>query len=94
MRVCSLTYLDQGAGSASTIGWVGFYSPSAHRNGLLFDEETELTLQASPDRSFVLSLPPGGASKPSGGGTSTSGSFATTFTVLPKSSAPGKRSAI
>ncbi len=47
MRVCSLTYLDQGARSASTIGWFGFYSPSAHREGLLFDEETELALQAS-----------------------------------------------
>ena len=47
MRVCSLTYLDQGARSASTIGWIGFYSPSAHRKGLLFNEETELTLQAS-----------------------------------------------
>ena len=62
MRVCSLTYLDQGAGSASTIGWVGFYSPSAHPDGLLFDEETELALQASPDRHLISALPAGGAS--------------------------------
>ena len=47
MRICSLTYLDQGARSASTIGWVGYYSPSAHPDGLLFDEETELTIQSS-----------------------------------------------
>ena len=56
MRVCSLTCLDQGARSASTIGWVGFYSPSSHREGLLFDEETELTLQAS--RSINLAAVP------------------------------------
>ena len=56
MRVCSLTYLDQGARSAFTIGWLGFYSPSAHPDGLLFDEETELALQASPTgHSFSIS---------------------------------------
>ena len=54
MRVCSLTYLDQGARSASTIGWVGFYSPTVHPDGLLFDEETELTLQARPARTAVI----------------------------------------
>ena len=45
MRVASLTYLDQEAGAASTLGWLAFYSPGAHHSGLLFDEETELTLQ-------------------------------------------------
>ena len=45
MRVASLTFLDQSARSASTLGWLAFYSPGAHHGGLLFDEETELTLQ-------------------------------------------------
>ncbi len=56
MRVCSLTFLDQAARSASTIGWVGFYSPSAHPDGLLFDEETELTLQASQRINFAAPI--------------------------------------
>ena len=56
MRVCSLTYLDQGARSAFTIGWLGFYSPSAHRKGLLFDEETELALQAGPEISSSIKV--------------------------------------
>ncbi len=56
MRVCSLTYLDQGARSAFTIGWVGFYSPSAHPDGLLFDEETELALQAGPEISSSIKV--------------------------------------
>ena len=62
MRVCSLTYLDQGARSAFTIGWVGFYSPSAHSDGLLFDEETELALQASPTGHSVSISPMRGSS--------------------------------
>ena len=92
MRVCSLTFLDQGARSATTIGWVGFYSPSAHPDGLLFDEETELELQARPKEygygfkvaftfsspiSGFLPIPPAGATPPGG-----------TYTVQVKPTAP------
>ncbi len=44
-RVASLTMIDQESRLATTIGWIGFYSPTAHPDGLLFDEATELTLQ-------------------------------------------------
>ncbi len=45
MRVASLTMIDQEARLATTLGWLGFYSPFAEPEGLLFDEVTELTLQ-------------------------------------------------
>ena len=45
MRVSSLTLIDQESRSAATLGWIGFYSPFAEPEGLLFDEVTELTLQ-------------------------------------------------
>ena len=45
MRVASLTIIDQEARWATTLGWIGFYSPFAEPEGLLFDETTELTLQ-------------------------------------------------
>jgi hypothetical protein len=42
MRLESLTYLDQRAARATTIGWLGYYSTTTPRDGLQFDADTEL----------------------------------------------------
>src|SRR5262249_38397552 len=39
------------SGRATTVGWTGFYSPVTPGDGLRFDHDTELTLQAYADHS-------------------------------------------
>ena len=47
MRAEGLTVLDEAAGRASTVGWIGFYTPLAPRDGLHFSPDTELTPQVA-----------------------------------------------
>jgi hypothetical protein len=55
VRAEGLTILDEAAGRATTVGWVGFYSPVTPGDGLHFGYETELTPQL-----VELSVGPGG----------------------------------
>jgi len=50
LRTEAITILDQSSGRAATVGWTGFYSPVTPGNGLRFDHDTELTLQAARNR--------------------------------------------
>jgi hypothetical protein len=49
-RVEGLTILDEASHRASTIGWIGFYTPVAPSAGLHFSADTELTPQLGSDR--------------------------------------------
>ncbi|NNM87525.1 MAG: hypothetical protein HKL95_03300 [Phycisphaerae bacterium] len=42
-RVTTFTILNQAAHQATTIGWLGYYTPLTLRHGLHFDRQTELT---------------------------------------------------
>lgn len=44
-RATTLTLLDQDAGRATTIGWLGYYAPLQPSDGLTFDTHTALNLQ-------------------------------------------------
>jgi hypothetical protein len=48
-RTEAITLLDQSSGRATTLGWTGFYSPVTPGDGLRFDSNTELSLQAFHD---------------------------------------------
>jgi hypothetical protein len=50
VRAEGLTVLDENNLQASTIGWVGYYTPVAPGDGLHFSEETELAPQIGLDR--------------------------------------------
>ncbi|HYT93127.1 MAG TPA: hypothetical protein VEL76_30700, partial [Gemmataceae bacterium] len=51
IRAEGLTFLDEESGRASTVGWIGFYTPMASGDGLRFSRVTELTPQLeSPQR--------------------------------------------
>jgi hypothetical protein len=50
VRAEGLTILDQGARRASTIGWIGYYTPVAPSDGLHFSADTELTAQVAAGR--------------------------------------------
>ncbi|HXD86857.1 MAG TPA: hypothetical protein VN641_10195 [Urbifossiella sp.] len=62
-RVEGFTVLDENSRRASTLGWMGFYSPLAARGGLHFSYDTEATLQnGEPPTSYgYRRRPTGGA---------------------------------
>jgi hypothetical protein len=47
VRVGTITLLDQQSRRAVTLGWLGYYAPLAPRQGLRFDDRTELTPQTA-----------------------------------------------
>jgi hypothetical protein len=48
-RAQALTVLDENAGRATTVGWVGYYTPLAPSDGLHFSPQTELTPQLASE---------------------------------------------
>ncbi|MEX0886171.1 MAG: hypothetical protein WD009_07000 [Phycisphaeraceae bacterium] len=48
-RVAGFTLLDESTRHATTLGWAGYYAPLTPRDGLRFDETTELTPQVRSD---------------------------------------------
>jgi hypothetical protein len=52
VRVEGLTILDERSGRATTIGWVGVYSPLTPGDGLHFSRASELTPQLASNRGF------------------------------------------
>jgi ABC-2 type transport system ATP-binding protein len=57
-RAQTLTILNEGSKRASTVGWVGYYSPLAPSDGLHFSMETELSPQLVSDTHYYRSGTP------------------------------------
>ncbi|MCI0381021.1 MAG: hypothetical protein L0215_25840 [Gemmataceae bacterium] len=52
LRQAGVTVLDETSQRATTVGWIGYYSPTSAGGGLRFSDETELTPQLIVERYF------------------------------------------